>query len=138
MSAEKVIYALLTGAPAVVAQAGARIYPEYLPEGINALAIVFRLVSDVPVDDVAQAQLVRTRRARVQIDVVSATDAHLQRKTAVRAIRSALHGQIGMVAALPGMVVREILTGPDLPHERAGLASSSIDYQVVYQEAARS
>jgi len=136
MSAELVISTLLSAAGSVTAIVSERIYPDFLPESKAAPALVYRVVSDVPHDDVAQAQVQRTRRARVQVDAIASSDAYAVRKALLVIVRQALHGQIGTIAGIVGVVVRELITGPDLPHERAGLSSSSIDFQVVYQQAA--
>lgn len=136
MSAEAVIYALLSTDDDVTAAVGTRIYPEMLPEGRPAPALVYRLISQVQQDDVALDQAVQLMTARIQVDAIASNESYAARKALLLAVRRACHAQRGTIAGVAGVVVRALFEGPDLQHERAGLSSGSIDFQVVFQQAA--
>jgi hypothetical protein len=136
MSAEAVMYAVLSGAAAVTDVVGTAIYPDELPESIPAPAIVYRVISDMAFDEVSLAAAVRTRYARVQVDIIHKDSQYPARKALQRLVRSACHGKRGTIGGISAVVVRELMTGPDLPHSRSGLSVSITDFQVVYQQNA--
>jgi hypothetical protein len=137
MTAEAIIFHLLSSAAPVTAVVGAAgVWPEELPEDKPAPALVYRLISQQAADDVALLQPVRLMQARVQVDAITSSDAYAQRKALVLAARRACHGTVGAVAGITGVAVRALNDGPDLRHTRAGLSSSSVDFWVVFHQAA--
>lgn len=136
MSAEAIIASLLSAAVGVTAIVDDNIYPMELPEGIAPPAVVYRLISQVQHQDVSLAQAITLMTARIQVDAVTSSDDFPGRKALLLAVRRACHGHIGTVAGFSGVVVQFAGEGPDLQYERAGLSSGSVDFKVVFQQAA--
>lgn len=136
MSAEAILTALLLPDAAVTAIVGDSVCHGTLPERLGPPALVLRLVSDVPQHDVALSQAQVLMAARVQVDCITEASAFAQRVALRLAVERACHGQRGTVAGFSGVTVRFLNQGPDLPHERAGLAACSVDFRVTYLQPA--
>jgi hypothetical protein len=112
MSAEAVVYALLTGAGAVTAVVGTRIYPEALPEKQPTPAIVYEQISSsrsgaIAVDALASTHLTRTR---YQLNLLSKD--HAVARTLRAAVVAALQFQRG---AIGGVTVHSVLHAGEGP-----------------------
>lgn len=130
MSAEKVIYALLSQASAVTALVGTRIYPLQVPQEDPLPAIAYASISDVrasvPLDDTASS---RTETSRIEVSVIAAT--YPQVKALLPLIRSACHGFRGTVVGVQVGRISAELTGPALRDDDQSLFSQSIDFLVL-------
>jgi hypothetical protein len=133
MSAEAVVYALLTGAGAVTAVVGSRIYPEVLPEKQPTPAIVYEHVSSsrsgaIAVDAVASTHLTRTR---IQVNLLS-TD-HTVTRSLMVAVVAALQFKRGLIG---GVTVHSVLhagEGPVSYDQALGLYHRPIDFLITHE-----
>lgn len=135
MSSEAILTALLRADAAVAALVGDSVCHGVLPERLGAPALVLRLVSEVPQHDVSLTQAQVLMAARVQVDCITEVSAFAQRVALRLAVQRACHGRVGL-PGYGGVTVRLLGLGPDLPHERAGLAACSVDFRVTYLQAA--
>lgn len=137
MSAEAVVYALLTGAGPVAAivgsGAGALVYPGLLPEGVKPTpaAIVYTLVSAMPMPAIDATAATHMTRSRVQVDLLSAS--YPQLRTLRDAVVAALRFQRGAIAGFQVVSVMLDLEGPVTHDEQLGLWHRPLDFVVIHE-----
>lgn len=122
MSAETAVYALLTGAGAVTAIVGTRIYPVVLPEGISLPAIVYTQISAVRLPKLDAFATTHLTRSRVQVDLMAKDFAALV--TLRNAAVAALQFQRGVIAAT---TVHSVLHGGE------GLTSHDPELEIFHR-----
>lgn len=131
MSAENVVYALLTGAGAVTAIVGTRIYPDYLPEKQPTPAIVYEQISSVRAPAIDAAASTHVTRSRIQVNVLSAD--RVVAKTLRDAVVAAAQFQRGAIA---GVTVHSVLhagEGPASYDQQLGLYFRPIDFLITHE-----
>lgn len=131
MNAEAVVYALLSGAGPVTAIVGTRIYPVALPERQPTPAVVYQVISSVPVGRIDAQAASHLTRTRVQVDVLSKD--HTVLKTLRDACVAALRFQRGTVG---GVVVHTVLPEPDGPttyDRELAVYHRPVDFMVIHE-----
>jgi hypothetical protein len=133
MSAESVVYALLTGAGAVTSIVGTRIYPEVLPEKQPTPAIVYEQISStrtgaIAVDALAGSHLTRTR---VQINLLSSD--HAVTRTLRAAVVAALQFQRGVIGGITVHSVLHAGEGPVSFDQALGLYHRPVDFLITHE-----
>lgn len=137
MSAEAVVYALLTGAGPVTAIVGAgaaaRIYPAVLPQSVKPTpaAIVYSLVSAVPLPVMDTTSPTHLTRSRVQVDLLGADFAQL--RTLRDAVVTALRFQRGLIATFQVIATWLDLEGPVTFDDQLGLWHRPVDFLLLHQ-----
>lgn len=132
MSAEAVMYALMTGASSVTAIVGTRIYPVVLPEGKDLPALVLEHVSTYRppvIDAYAGTHLTATR---MQCNCLAVS--HTVCRNLANAVRNAAQFQRGAIA---GVTVHSVLhagEGPATFDAETGVFHQPIDFTVIYQQ----
>lgn len=132
MSAESIVYALLSGAAAVTAVVSTRVYPVELPEGVALPAIVYDVVSNVRAGRIDAAAASHPTTARVQVTML--VESHSQLMTLRAAVIAALQFQRGSIG---GSTVVSILKGPDGPtdfDEAMAVFAQPVDFLVTFLE----
>lgn len=132
MSADAVINALLTGAAAVTAIAGTRIYPAVAPEGTVAPFIAYELVSNVRLPRIDAQASAHLARARVQLNLVAVDYATVKALRA--AVVAACQFQRGMLAGASVVSVLPEGDGPITFSDDLGLFHQPIDFSVTLFE----
>lgn len=122
MSAEDVIYALVSGAGPVTAIVGERIYPVVLAQGQPLPAIVYSLVTVTRPPAIDAAAPTHLARSRIQLDLMARDYPTLQALRA--AVVAALQFQRGVIA---GTTVHSVL------HAGEGATQHDGELQVYYR-----
>jgi hypothetical protein len=122
MSSEAVTYALLSGAAAITAIVGARIYPVQLPLAQPTPAIVYEPVSTWRPGALDAYAATHLERARVQVNVLSADHSVLMSIRA--AVMAAMQFQRGVIG---GVTVHSVLPGGE------GNAQYDADLRLYFQ-----
>ena len=131
MSADAVVYALLSGAGAVTAIVGTRIYPVLLPEKQPTPAIVYEQISSVREPAIDAQAATHTTRSRYQINLLS-TD-HAVARTLRAAVVAALQFQRGSIGGITVHSVLHAGEGPVGFDQQLGLFFLPIDFLVTHQ-----
>jgi len=131
MSAEAVTYALLTGAGPVTSVVGTRIYPAMLPEGIATPAIVYSLVTAVPLPAIDATSPTHLTRSRVQVDLLGSDFAQL--RSLRDAVVAALRFQRGTQGGYFVNAVWLDHEGPITHDEQLSLWHRPVDFIVLHQ-----
>ena len=108
MEAELVTYALLSGAGAVTAVVGTRIFPVMLPLRQPTPAIVYSLVDGVRVSTIDAQAATHLMRSRVQVDLISKD--YVVTLTLRAAVLAAMQFKRG---AIGGVTVHSVLHQPE-------------------------
>lgn len=132
MAAEKVIYALLTGAGPVTALVGDRIYPMQIPQDAVLPAIAYEHVDANPLPRLDAAAAYDLTQARVAVSVVSTSYADV--KAVLAQVRAACKYQRGAIGGVQVVSVLPGGTGPDLRDTDMALYSQSVDFLITHHE----
>lgn len=132
MSAESVIYALLSQASAVTAVVGARIYPLQVPQEDELPALVYEHISSTPLDRLDAASAYNLAQTRISVSCVSTDYAVL--KAVLRDVRTACHYQRGLIGGVQVVSILPGGTGPDLRDADDPLYSQSVDFLITHHE----
>jgi hypothetical protein len=132
MSADAVVYALLSGATPVTALVGTKIYPTVAPEATLAPFISFQLISNVR-NGAIDAQATRhVAVSRIQVNLVAVAYATLKAMRAT--VIAACQFQRGTIA---GISVISVLPAGDSPISfdgELGLFHQAVDLAVTLYE----
>lgn len=131
MSAEAVIYALLSSAAPVTGWVNDRIYPSMLPTGVQPPALVYSLVSAVPPAVMDATEPTHLTRSRVQVDLLGSDFANLRIVRDV--VVAALRFQRGVIATFTVHAVTLDHEGPVTFDEALALWHRPIDFVVLHQ-----
>lgn len=131
MSAEAVVYALLSGAAPVTAIVDTKIYPAVAPEGTALPFLVYEEVSRIDRHAVSLADpaMVTTR-----MQITAVADHYAQLKTLLAAVHAACSNRRGLVAGIPDVCTRPAGRGPDLFDGERSVFSQSIDFMVTFNQ----
>ena len=132
VDAESAIYTLLSGASAVTALVGPRIYNGELPQGVAMPAVGYTHISTVPVpalDAFAAYVLVRSR-----IEVVALAKDLVGMKDLLRKVRAACNYQRGVINGVQVNSILRELEGPTTRNSDMTLFAQTIDFMVTWQE----
>lgn len=132
MSAEAVVYALLSGAGPVTSIVGTRVYPVVLPEGVKPPAVVYGLVSAMQPATVDATSPTHLMRSRVQVDLVGADFALL--RTLRDAVVAALRFQRGVIASFFVHAITLDLEAPVTFDQPLALWHRPLDFIVLHQQ----
>ncbi len=132
MRAEKVVYTLLSGSPAVTALVANRVYPGRVPQNSAMPVISYQLVSSVEVLPINAAAGGTLLRSRVQVTVMART--YTEVKAVQEAVRQALLFQSGLIAGVRVNGIVRDLIGPDDIDLELGLYMQPVDYMLVHDE----
>lgn len=131
MSADPVVYALLTGAGAVTAIVGTRIYPAMLPEKQPTPAIVYEQISSVREPAIDAQAVTHLTRSRFQINLLSAD--HAVARTLRAAVVAAMQFQRGVIGAITVHSVLHAGEGPVGFDQALGLFYLPIDFFIIHE-----
>lgn len=133
MSAERVIFALLSGyAPLTAVVPIDRIVPGEIPVKVALPAIGYTHISSVD-DPCVSAMPTTMVTSRIQIDVVAKT--YAQTKSILMLINQACDRRGGPIAGVRVQHVRRDTTGPDMSSPDATIFSQSVDYKLTFSDA---
>ena len=133
MSAEAVVYSLLSQSAAITAVVGDKVYPTVLPQGVHPPAVVYDLISSVPWGAIDAATTTHLMRSRVQVSLVGPdyADLHSMRADVVAALRH----QRGTIAGAQVHAILLDMEGPPSFDDDLGLWLRPIDFIVLHQQA---
>jgi hypothetical protein len=132
MSAEKVVYSLLSSASAITALVGTRIYPRPLPQNVQLPALGYQHLNTVPIPTLDAAAAYGLVQSRVQVDVY-AKDYAMQ-KTLVDEVRKACDYKRGTIAGVNVVTVLRAAVGPDSRNDDMQVFNQSVDLLITYRE----
>ena len=133
MSAEAVMYALMTGAGPVTAIVSTRIYPVVLPQNVAMPALVLEHISTYRppvIDAYAGTHMAQTR---IQCNCLAVD--HTTCRSLATAVRQAAQFQRGTIA---GVLVHSVLhagEGPATYDADSGVFHQPVDFIVTYQQS---
>jgi hypothetical protein len=130
MTAERIIYTLLTGNAGLVALVGTRIYYDARPEDDPLPAIVYSSISDTPTPPIDSTTGLEPCTARLQINCLATTAA--ARQQLLEGVIAALHKQSGSIAGNTTQAVLQSTAGPSQYDALLGIYSLSVDFTVHY------
>lgn len=117
------IFAALTGYPALAALIGTRAYPNKLPQNEPVPALVYSVISDVPLSSMTTAVTDMLKNARVQVDAYAKTYSEVQR------VALAVSAALDLRNPSPGLSA-ELLTPRDLFDDETQNFRVSMDFTV--------
>lgn len=132
MSADAVIYSLLSGAAGVTALVSTRIYPAVAPEGTAMPLIAFELVSSVRMPRIDAQAADHLVRARVQVNLLAVGYAGIKALRA--AVVAACQFQRGTIASVTVVSVLPDGDGPITFDSDLGLFHQPIDFMITLFE----
>lgn len=133
MNVDPVVYALLSGAGAVTAIVGTRIYPVMLPQSQPTPAIVYELISSPRLGVIDARDTTHLTRARVQINLLSAD--HTVLRTLRDAVMAAMQFERGSIG---GVTVHSVLPageGPDSYDQPLRLYLRPLDFLITHESS---
>jgi hypothetical protein len=131
MSADAVVYALLSGAGAVTAIVNTRIYPVVMPQSQPTPAIVYEVVSAPRMGAIDAQDTTHLTRSRVQVNLLSAD--YVVLRTMREAVVAALQFERGSIG---GVTVHSVLPageGPDTYDHSLRLFHRPLDFLVTHE-----
>ncbi len=131
MSADAVVYALLTGAGAVTAIVGTRIYPVVLPRGVPTPAIVYEMVSGPRLPAIDAYATTHCTRTRMQINLLSKD--HTVAHTLRAAVVAALQFQRGSIASTTVHSVLHAGEGPVSFDQALEVFQLPVDFLITHE-----
>ena len=131
MEAEAVTYALLSGAGAVTAIVGTRIYPDVLPIRQPSPAIVFGLVSAVRSPALDAQASTHLMRSRVQVNLISKD--HGVTRTLRAAVLAAMQFQRGAIGGATVHSVMHAGEGPVSYDQDLDLYHRPLDFLITHE-----
>ena len=132
MSAEKVIYTLLSNAAAVTAVTGTNIYPGELPQGVVPPALGISHMSTVELPTLDAAALFGLLRSRIEVTVL--TKDYVTQNTLIGLGRKACNYQRGTIGGIAVVTIRRDVVGPDMRDSDLQVFSQTIDFMVTWQD----
>jgi hypothetical protein len=132
MRAEKVVKTLLSGATAVTALVGTRIYPGPIPQGTTLPAISYEHISTVALRTLDAAAGYNLVQSRIEVSAVAKT--YSDQKSLVEEIRKALDYQRGTIAGIAVTSIIRGSAGPDLRDDDVQLYTQAVDFLVTLRE----
>lgn len=134
MSAERVIYALLTTyAPLIAVVPAVRIVPGVIPVDAVLPAIAYEHVVGVDYPAVHREER-RLVTSRIQITVECKS--YSEKKSILNLVRQACDRRNGQIAGVRVLHTRSDTVGPDFQNVQATIFSQSIDIKVQFEEIA--
>ena len=135
MSAEKVIYTLLTAEATLTALLAVpgNVWPSTLPIETPLPAVNYEVISRMERGTVSLQEGTIMVKVRIQVDC-HARDYETV-VAMVAAVRKALANKIGTFAGVPNVVIRPEFQGIDVYNERADFYSRSSDFLVTLEES---
>lgn len=129
MSAEKVIYNLLSNDSALLAVVPkARIFPSVIPLGTTLPAIAYMLVSNV--EETSIGMTTNRQRSRVQITIASTTYPQVK-EIAALVVTACNHKQGTFNGVQVDSVIKEVV-GADFRDDDVGINYSTIDFRIAH------
>lgn len=132
MRAEAVISTLLKAAAGVTALVGTRISLTRMVENAPMPALVYAVVSGVPVPPINAAAGSQIMRTRVQITAMGKTVGDV--KNILEQTRLALDFQSGLIAGVRVISITRELIGMDFKNDETSVYGQSTDYMVLHYE----
>jgi len=129
MSAEKVIYNLLSNNAALLAKVPkARIFPSLIPLGTTLPAIAYMLVSSI--EDTSIGLTSNRLRSRVQVTI--AADTYPKVKEIVALVEAACNHKQGTFNGVQVDSVIKDVVGADYRDDDVGIFYSTIDFRIAH------
>lgn len=135
MSAERIIYSLLSSAPGVTAIVGTRIYPLALPEGKPLPAIVYDVVAQqerVPLNGTSSSRLIT---AHVRVTVIYTANDYAALVGLFTAAKNAVRVINGTVAGIPNVTALIGAQGQDSFDAERQLCLRAFDVRLMFNES---
>lgn len=132
MRAEKVTYAVLSGAAGITAIVGTRIFGGGLPQGQALPALAYELISDVPVRTLNGLAGSNMWEARIQATAFD--DDYAGVKSLLEQVLASMEFKSGPIAGITVVAVIPDITGPDLRDDDNGFFYQSRDFLITYQQ----
>lgn len=130
MTAEAVVYAVLSAAAGVSALVGARIYPGQVPEARGLPAIGVEHISGVRVGRIDAQAPTHPTQSRIQVNLLATS--YPQLKSLRAAVIAALQYQRGPLAGVQVISVLPDTQGPDTVDPDAGVYHQPLDFLVYH------
>lgn len=133
MTAEAVMYALMTGAGPVTSLVGTRIYPSVLPEGQPTPALVLEHVSTYRPPVIDAYAPTHLAQARIQCNCLAPT--HTASRALADAVRQAAQFARGVIAGVRVHSVLHAGEGPATYDADLGVFHQPVDFMVSFEQS---